>query len=199
LPMAWELWEDAGHKFNKLVQRWKDWSALLSIPIALLLWIIYRAVFLSDFKANFSGIQEMIFSIFITPSTTQLVPSQQFIWPWQALYLSITKLLTHPDADIIVNLISGFLFLVILSLSWQKLRTSYKIYSLVITIVSFSFYTGSAHPYMSLPRHLLLAFPVLIGSIYVIQRSWARLITISLSAIGMSFLLVLFVLQAWIP
>jgi hypothetical protein len=199
LPMAWELWEDAGRKFSEMLRRWKAWLSLLTIPVALLLWILYRALFLGDFKANFGSIQEIIFSILITPSTTQLVPSQQFVWPWQALYYSVSKLFNQPDADIVVNIIYASLFLIMLALSWRKLRISYRIYSLVITIISFSFYTGPVHPYMSLPRHLFLAFPVIIGSVLVIQKPWARLLVISLSTVGMSFLLMLFVLQAWIP
>ena len=40
---------------------------------------------------------------------------------------------------------------------------SYRIYSLTMTWLAFSYYTGPYYPYMGLPRHLLLAFPVFIG------------------------------------
>ena len=197
-PMAWELFEDAERKPRNAIKKWKDWFALGLIPMGMLIWLVYRAIFLSDLKPNIGDLQSFIYSILISPSATQ-VWIQRFIWPWQALLLSVQKLLTHPDLDLWVNMISGVLFLVILAITWRNMRISYRIYSFTIAFVSFSYYTGPIHPYMGLPRHLLLAFPVFIGLAGTIKQPWMRLLTIILSATGMFILLFLYVFQAWVP
>ena len=199
IPMAWELWENADHKLGSLLKRWKDWLPLVLIPMGLVIWLIYRAFFLNDMHVNVNNYQEFIYSFMISPSATMVVPIQQFLWPWKALYLSMVKLFTQPDLDVWVNIITGFIFLILLAISWRKMRISYRLYSLVIIWISFSFYTGPVHPYMGLPRHLLLAFPIFIGSATVINKFWVRLLLISLSALAMSFLLVLYVIMAWVP
>jgi hypothetical protein len=172
-------------------KRWRDWLALILIPGGFFVWIIYRTYFLNDLHSNFSSFQEFLYSIAISPSATKVVPMQQFIWPWLAINNSFIKLITQPDIDIWVNIIAAVLFLVLLALTWRKMR--------LVTTVSFSYYTGSVHPYMGLPRHLLLAFPIFIGLAALIKSQWMRLLLIGLGFISMSFLLVLYVLEAWIP
>src|SRR4030067_2049861 len=132
LPMAWELREDSTRKPSLMVRKWKDWLALGLITAGMLLWLGYRAIFLSDIQPNFSTLQALIYSFLISP-------------------------------------------------------------------ITFGFYTGTIHPYMGLPRHLLVAFPVFIGLAGIIKKSWIRLLTISLSASGMLFLLGLYVLQSGVP
>ena len=68
-------------------------------------------------------------------------------------------LLSVPDH----RLTFGTGFLLILALAWRYMRPSYRIYALAITLLAFSYHTGPLYPYMGLPRHLLLAFPVFIG------------------------------------
>lgn len=198
-PVAWELWEDANRKLAVIFSKWKDWLALSLIPGGMLLWLGYRAIFLSDFQPDFANIQKFIYSFMISPSASQVVKSQQFLWPWQVIFLSFQKLITNPDADMWVNIVFGLLFLILLGISWRKMRTSYKIFSLMITIISFSYYTGLVHPLMGLPRHLLIAFPVFWGIVSLVKRPWMRLLLVSLNAFGMVFLLGLYVLNAWVP
>jgi hypothetical protein len=197
--MAWELWENADRKPAIVLKKWRDWLALGLIPAGMLVWIIYRAVILIDLHINFTNFHDFVYSIAISPSATKVVPIQQFIWPWQALKYSLVKLFTQPDIDIWVNIITAVIFLVLLAISWRKLRLSYRLYSLVITWVSFSYYTGPVHPYMGLPRHLLLAFPIFIGLAASTHIKWVRLLIVGLSSAGMSFLLGLFILNAWVP
>lgn len=198
-PMVWELWVNAGGDFKAIVKQWKRWSAISLIPLGFLLWMIYRVIIIHDFILNFTDIQAFIYSTLISPSANQVVTAQKFVWPWQALYYSINKIITQPDLDIWVNIILGFLYLVILAISWKKTRISYRIYSCAIALVSFSYYTGPVHPYMGLPRHLLLGFPVFIGMASVLNKVWLRLVILTFSAAGLIFLLGLYVLNAWVP
>lgn len=199
VPMAWELWEDSGRQALNLRKHWRDWLALGLIPLGLIVWLVYRAIFLNDLHANFSSIHDLLYSFTISPSATKVVPMQQFLWPWMAIKNAFVKLINQPDIDIWVNIVATSLFIILLAITWKKLRLSYRLYSLLITIVSFSYYTGTIHPYMGLPRHLFLAFPVFIGLPAIITNRWIRLLLISLSLIAMSFLLILYVLQAWVP
>jgi hypothetical protein len=198
-PMAWELWEDSGRLLNKSLKRWKTWIAIGLIPLGMILWLGYRGIVLGDLKPDFSNIQAFIYSFLISPSASQVVYTQQFLWPWQAFYLSIQKIFTQPDIDIWDNIILGILFLLVLAVTWKKMRISYRIYSLVIALVSFSYYTGSIHPYMGLPRHLFLAFPIFIPLTPIIKKSWIRLLAISISLLGMLFLLTLYTLNSLVP
>lgn len=198
-PMAWELWESAGRNFKTLLNQWKDALALSPILLGMIVWMLYRAIILNDFVINFKNIQGFIYSLLISPSATMVVPAQQFVWPWQALFYAFEKIFKQPDVDIWVNIITGFLFLVILAISWRKMRASYRIYALIITAISFSYTTGPLHPYMGLPRHLFLAFPVFFGFTSTINKSWTRILAVAISAVGMTFLLGLYVLNAWIP
>jgi hypothetical protein len=198
-PMAWELWEDSDRRIINIRMHWRKWLALILIPLGLILWLVYRAVFLNDLHAKFSNIQEFIYSITISPSASKVVPVQQFIWPWLAIKNALHNLIYKPDIDIWVDIVTAVLFLFLLAFTWRKMRLSYRLYSLLITIVGFSYYTGSVHPYMGLPRHLFLAFPVFIGLAALVINRWIRLLLIGLSIFTMSFMLILYVLEAWVP
>jgi Gpi18-like mannosyltransferase len=198
-PLTVELWENSKHDIKTIIKQWRDWLTLSLIPISMLVWILFRAFSLNDFELRISNIQEFIYSTLISPSANRVVPIQKFIWPWQALYYSLMKLTSIPDIDIWVNIITGALFLIVLIIAWRNLRLSYRVYSLVIFVISLSFYTGPIHPYMGLPRHLLLAFPIFIGFASAVKNSWVRLTIIGLSAIAMLFLLLLYVLNTWVP
>jgi Dolichyl-phosphate-mannose-protein mannosyltransferase len=198
-PMAWEVWESSSRSFKTLKRQLKPLLATCFIPLGMLAWIIYRALIIKDYGLNLYNIQGLIYSIIISPSASKVVPVQNFIWPWQALYFAFEKLFTHPDVDIWVNFVIAALFLVILSISWKKMRISYRIFSFIITVVSFSYFTGTVHPYMGLPRHLYLAFPVFIGFASAVHKSWIRLLIVALSSAALLFLLMIYILNTWVP
>jgi Gpi18-like mannosyltransferase len=199
VPMVWELWENSKHKFTNLKKPWRDWLGLILIPLGMFTWLGYRAFYLNDIHVNLATFHEFLYSFAISPSATQVVPNQQFIWPWQALYHSLQKLIHTPDIDIWVNVIAGFFFLLLITIAWRKMRISYRLYSIVIVLVSFSYFTGTVHPYMGLIRHLYLAFPIFIGMAALVKKTWTRLLLLALSLSGMSFLVVLSTLNAWVP
>ena len=113
--------------------------------------------------------------------------------------MALHKLILQPDLDIWINMILGIGFMLLLGIGWKRLKWSYRLYALAIVILSFSFNTGTYHPYMGLPRHLLLAFPVFIGAAAAFNTPWKRLAIIAISAGGWFVLLGLYGLQAWIP
>ena len=90
-------------------------------------------------------------------------------------------------------------FLVAVVVSWRYIRTSYRIYTATILLLSFSYYTGPVHPYMGLPRHLLLAFPVFIGLAPWIREQRMQTPVMVLGGLGWFFMLMLYVLETWVP
>ena len=199
LPLAWELWESHGRDIRNTMNRWKDWLALGLVLAGYLIWLFYRWQLLSDLDLSTSSLNSIIYSFLISPSADQVVEVQSFLWPWQALWIALHQVFSRPDLDLITNLVFGAYFLVLLVLSWKHLPASYRIYSVVITLVSFSYYTGPIHPYMGLLRHLLLVFPVFIGLAVCLRRPWQRLAVTAFNQVGYLFLVWLYVVHAWVP
>jgi len=158
VPLAYELW----------ISKERDFKALISvtlIPSAYLFWILYRAIALSDSALDLSSLQGLIYSVFISSSSKQVIAEQAFVFPPYAVYLALVKLWQSPNVPMALDLLFGLVFLVLTIASWKGLRTSYRLYTLVILVISFSLSTGMIYSstYMGLPRHLLLAFPIFIG------------------------------------
>jgi hypothetical protein len=147
-------------------------------------------------------LKSLIYSGLISPSTVKVVPVFQFTWPWYALWLAVGHL-KSPDIDILIDLFLGMTFLALLVISWPRLRTNYRIYSAVVTLIGFSDYTGPIHPYMGLPRHLFLAIPIFIGLAPVIsgKKHWLIYLLIYLGGglLIMLFLLTAYVFNSWVP
>lgn len=205
-PLLWMALEQSrkpvdavGEHQQQRLDRGLAWMAALAVPLTYAGWVTYRAIALGDLQPSLTGIQDLIYSLLISPSATEVVPIQAFLWPWDAMGRAVTKLIVAPDLDIIVNLIGGTWFLFLLVGAWRYLPVGDRIYSVAIALVSFSYHTGPFHPYMGLLRHLLLGFPVFLGVSLRIRSGLGRSVYLSLSALGMFFLIMLFGLHAWIP
>ena len=189
-PLAWELFAAEGHDIKRTLMRWRSWLPFTLIPGAYLVWGLYRTLVLGDVKAD--SLSSWISSILVSPASHLVVKDHAFMWPWKAAYLAIQRALSLSYFNPWIDLGLGFLFLILIVLAWRGMRTSYRIYVVVIAVVSFSFHTGmipTGGAYLSLPRHLLLAFPVFIGlaSRYEPRRLWIVMILPGIAV--MTFLL----------
>jgi hypothetical protein len=198
-PLAWELWENSAREIKNISKAWPGWLAIFGPPAGFVAWFVYRAVFLQDFMVNSLDVKSWIYTGLISGSAVKVVPVYQFTWPWHALWLAIEHAIKSPDIDILIDLCVGALFIVLLAFSWRVMNLSYRIYTGIIALVSFSYYTGPVHPYMGLPRHLFLAFPVFIGlaPALVAQKRW--LIYLVAGLLGMLLLVAGYVLNGWVP
>ena len=200
LPLAWELWEAAGRKPRRALRAWRDWLALALIPGGLLVWLMYRAVALGDIQADFASPQALIYSLIISPSASKVVPVQAFLLPPHAMWLALSKFGRAPELSLLIDLILGGAWLVLVCIGWRGMRTSYRIYSITIALLSFGYHTGPFFPYMGLPRHLLLAFPVFIGLGPIMRgRVILRLRLIAGGLLGILFLIWFYAFEAWVP
>ena len=190
VPLAWELWK-RGEK------RWQNWAALGLIPAALCGWIGYRGLFLSDVHPDFSSVNKLIYTTILAPSANKVVEIQAMLPPWEALWraISITQKITTRGN--VINLVLGAIMILIAALAWKHMRTSYRILTVILFTVAFAYHTGPETPYMGLPRHLLLAFPIFIGWAPAVERfknPIAALFTFSLILFTLFY-----VFHAWVP
>jgi len=200
LPFAWEIWEAHRRDVRRVLRNWPCWLALALIPIGLGLWLSYRVLVIGGNQLNFSSPYALIYSIFISPSAWQAAASHIVTWPWNALRFALVHLWNKPDLDLAVNLVLSTAFVGAALLVWRRLRASYRVYVLAVVLLSFSYHTGTSHPYMGLPRHLFLAFPVFIGLGQITRFSRHRLLWIGGGGLaGSCFLISLYVLMAWVP
>jgi hypothetical protein len=199
LPLLWELWEASGPNWRRLITNWKAWLACALVPAGYAVWILYRAFAINDVKPDFSSPQRFIYSVMVSPTAYQIFQDQQFLPPWQSLWKAIVAYWrgnvhdsAYGDAFLAAVFITMFVF------SWRYLRTSYKIYSLAVVLIALSLHTGvSLNPYISLPRHLVPAFPVFLGIAQAYQFKRLPLILGILVACQMLFLCC-FVWQTWV-
>lgn len=165
-PLAWELFTAQGYDIKRTLMRWRSWLPFCLIPVAYLGWIVYRTRVLENVRPDFSSLSSFITSTLVSPASRIVVKDIAFMWPWKAAYLAVQRALSLSYVNPWMDLALGFLFLLLIVPAWRGMRTSYRIYVVVIAVVSFSFHTGmtpTGGAYLSLPRHLLLAFPVFIG------------------------------------
>jgi hypothetical protein len=110
------------------------------------------------------------------------------------------KLWQVHNVPTITDLLLGACMIVLTVLSWRNLRNSYRAYVLIIVIVAFCYHTGMqvSSPYMGLPRHLLLAFPVFIGLAPRVS-AYATNKLFKVELLGMLLLTFFHCLRVWVP
>ena len=196
LPLAWEIWEASGRRWSSAV---RQSLSLVFVPAAYALWVVYRGFAINDVHPDFSSIQSFLHTVMISPSSYEITEKHAFLPPWLTIWNGLSVFWrgeVSPYAFIDLVLSTGFIVLFVLS--WRYLRTSYRLYCLAIVLVSLSFYAADENPFLALPRHLLLAFPVFIG--LAARYQFPRFpFLLSLLVECQMGLLVCFVWLRWVP
>ena len=196
LPLAWEIWESSGRQWSKTL---RNSLPVLLVPAGYVVWVVYRAVAINDVHPDFSSMQQFIHTVMISPSSYEITEHHAFLPPWSMLWRSIIDLWHGGvSAGAYVDAALGAAFIGLLVLSWRYMRTSYRVYCVAIVLVSLSFYGGNVNPYIALPRHLLLAFPVFIGLAARYRLRKFPLLLILLAVVQMALLCPV-VWQTWVP
>lgn len=152
-----------GTSWQAMRVAWRRWAALALVPLGYVAWVGIRALLLDDFALSLASPNAFLFSVMISPSSRSVVGDSAFLPPWEAIGKAFAYFQHggHPSAWLDAALAVAFILMLIVA--WPKMRTSYRVYAAIVVLVSLSFHTGAVTPYMSLPRHLLLAFPVFVG------------------------------------
>lgn len=198
LPLAWGVWEASGKSIHGFRRVWFAWLAPLAAPAGLVVWGIYRIGYLHEGSLDFSNIQGLIYSALLSPSAGKVIAGQAFRWPWDAFIVAISKSIHAPELNVFINLALGISFLIAFIIAWKYLKTADRLYSFAIIVISFSVTTGQ-YAYVSLPRHLFLAFPVFIGLAAALQKSRQKQLLLAFQTLGLIFLIYAYVLNGWIP
>jgi dolichyl-phosphate-mannose-protein mannosyltransferase len=161
LPLVCEVWISSERRGRKVL---KSALTFASVAGAYAGWIVYRSLAINDVHPDFSSMQKFIHTVMISPSSYNITEHHEFLPPWSALWKASMDF-WHGDVmrNGYVDVVFGVLFIGMFALSWRHLRMSYRVYCVVIILISLSFYAGSIDPFIALPRHFLLAFPVFIG------------------------------------
>jgi hypothetical protein len=193
LPLAWEFWEAARRDWREVLHRWPAALSLAITPMGLGLWLLYRNWALGDLQFDWREPQTLLHGFVISSSASRVVPGQQLVFPWQALWLA----LRHPGATNLIDLSTGGVYLGLLVVGFRRLwalRPSYLLYTVATVAVSFSYSTGLPYSYISLARHCLLAFPL---ALLLPALTRNRVVAFAMTAIGVTSLLGLSLLYVW--
>ncbi len=196
IPIVCEMWEWSARDFSALIRKWRTTLAVVLVPAGYAAWTVYRALFINDVRFDLSSPRQFIFSLLISPASHRILKEYEFtpLAPVKAL-ITLLEQSVHPSAW--GDLTLAAVFLTMFVFGWKHLRISYRLYSLAIFIVAFSFYTGPLNPYFSLPRHLLPAFPVFMGiaARYKFKRLPALLIAL---ATIQALIICCYVWESWV-
>lgn len=199
LPLAYELWEWCGRDLSKVLSRWRTALSVLLVPAGLLVWLVYRARTFGDVVLDLYSPQTWIYGLLISTDAKRVVEEQHFVLPWNA----VAAALNHPRSTTIFDLVLASLFLAVFVVGGRalwRLRQSYFLYATVILLVSFSLNTGSYQPYMGLPRHCLLAFPIFLPLAIWARRPRMETTFLGIGLLGMAVLTYCYSARIlWVP
>jgi hypothetical protein len=182
LPLMWELWEWCGRDISKVLRRWRSVVSVLLVPAGLLGWLVYRGFMFSDIVFDVGNPRTWVYGLLISKDASQVVEEQRFDLPWNALADALRSLQTSTVFDLVLGAVFVAMFAAGARSLW-RMRKSYVLYAAVILLVSFSYNTGAFLPYMGLPRHCLLAFPL-----FLPMAVWARRPRVETVLLGVGFL-----------
>jgi hypothetical protein len=199
LPLAWEFWEWSERRVKTLLGNWGQALGLALVPIGYLTWVILRATVLNDVVVDLGSSHSFIYGLLLSPNSRELVADQTFVLPWKALWQALT---TRHSANT-VDLLAGGIYLLLFAIAGRalwRLRPSYFFYTAFVYLISFSLSTGVPQSYMGLPRHCLLAFPIVMPLAVWGRRLPAHLL---ITGLGLIFLMMLslfyFCKIIWLP
>jgi len=198
LPLAWGLvaaWR------TRRARIWHG-AALALVPLGYGLVVAYRALAFDDLSAlaRAHGPADFMYNLLVSPSAEAVASGQRIVWPWESLGAELRLIFSSSNAYyMVIDLILGWTGLAIVLVGLRWMDSLERLYSIGVVALALCYYNGDLSPYMALPRHVMLAFPL-----FVVLARWAgrrlRLYALLEVALLMNLFLVgAFVYQGWIP
>jgi hypothetical protein len=164
------------------------------------LFIVYRALALGDLEAlrQAASPTEFAHKLLVHNGGQQFVVGQRIAWPWELLIDEVRLIIARPQLHLLIDLGLGWAGVAAVAAAFPMLHASERLYCLGIVALALCYYIGDINPYMALPRHILIAFPLYIG---LAKRLPGRhtLIAAELLIPANLLLAALFIAQGWIP
>ncbi|HJZ45551.1 MAG TPA: mannosyltransferase family protein [Roseiflexaceae bacterium] len=198
LPLSWALLQALRERRARI----SDIGALLLVPCGYGLFLLYRAIALGDLNmlAQSRDPADFLRGLLVSRSSEIVLGGQRIAWPWEPLFDQLRLIFTKPDTyDLAIDLILGWAGVLVLVFGWRRMPTHERLYSFAIVILTLCYYNGYRSPALSLPRHMLLAFPI-----FIVLARWAGggrklRLTIEVFALMNLFLAGAYVRHGWIP
>lgn len=192
LPLLVAIWR-ADRRFASL-------ASVALLPAAYLGFAAYRVFVLRDVDlAELSSLSEVAHAFLVSDAATQVAPGQRIAWPWEPLIGHVTMLLRTGGGHLMLDMVLGLGIVGFVASNHRALTEPEKLYCLGAAAVGLCYYNGSLAPYMALPRHMIIMFPV--GYLLAL-RLWQRASPRALLGTGIAFnglLALLYGTDRWIP
>jgi hypothetical protein len=197
LPLAWALW--VALRANRA--RYRHLAAVALVPLGYGLFVAYRAVFVGDFAAlrEADGPVEFLHRLMVSNAGREVVAGQRIAWPWELLIDQLRLIAAATQRHhLLLDLLLGWAGVALALLGMRELHATERLYVLGILALALCYYIGDINPYMALPRHVMIAFPLFITLGRCIGRGPQRWLVAALLLVNLA-LATLFVQIAWIP
>lgn len=161
--------------------------------------VVYRIFVLHD--ADFSKAHtplQVLRMILVSPAAQNIVPGQHLAWPWQTIEAQWRLMPVTKGQPLIIDLLLGGAMVIASLCGWKNLHPTERMYSFTIAMLPLCYYNGKDHPLLSLPRHVMLAFPLYITLARSAQHPMARYYFAIAFAINF-ILAATFFRRVWVP
>lgn len=196
LPLVWGAWVAAR---AGRARKW-DVAAVGLVPLAYGGFVLYRALTLGDAAVwqQASGPLDLMHKLLV--SRAGIVAGQRIAWPWELLIDEVRLIATtQPNYHLLINLLLGWALAALALISLPRMHLMERLYVLAIVGLALCYYIGDIDPYMALPRHIMLAFP-LYTALAERQGGGRRFWLVALPGAALNLLLLgLYVYRGWIP
>ena len=193
LPLLWQI---------IAARRWRDVFSLLLIVAGYGAFVVYRLRVLHDFDpATAKNSLELLRGLLVSPASQNVVPGQHLAWPWQTAIAQWQRLMATPHGyHLAIDLFLGGAMALLALCGWKNLHPTERLFALCIALLSLCYFNGAAQPLLSLPRHVMLAFPL-----YITLARWAaktparERLTLELAFVINLFLAAAYFRHGWVP
>lgn len=197
LPLLWLIFVAVRERRA----RWWDLGAVGLVPLGYGLFVLYRTVALGEIAKILSAKSplDLLHSLLVSRSAEKVVLGQRISWPWDPFIDQIRQFFLTFNYPLAIDFLLGWGMVLVLVIGWRRMTTAEALFAAGICFLSLFYYNGVMAPYLSLPRHILLAFPL-----YVILARWLGTgsryrLGLELLLVGNLFLLGAYVRHGWVP
>jgi hypothetical protein len=195
LPLAWSL----GQAIHRREARpWHGLAATL-VPIGYGIFWVYRAVVLGDMAAlaQTHSLVELVHAALVSQGGN--IDGQRVAWPWELAIRQFALIRsTTGNLHLVIDMGLGLGLALLTLLGLRDMAMEERLYALGVVALALCYYIGDINPYMALPRHIMIAFPLFI---VLARRTRAQPhVLIGACALLVNALLAgLVVVMGWIP
>jgi mannosyltransferase PIG-V len=198
LPLAWALLLAVRERRARI---WHG-AALLLVPLGYGLVVAYRALAFNELSvlAHTRGPADFLYTLLVSPAAETVAAGQRIAWPWETFVAELHLIITSANNYyMLIDLVLGWAAVLIVLVGLRWMNRLDRLYAIGVVALALCYYNGDLSPYMALPRHVMLAFPL-----WIVLARWAGrgLRLFAIVEIGLLinlFLAGAFVYQGWIP